>query len=408
MTRPYIEKLRIQDYGCIRDATIQLTRLHALIGPNDSGKSTVLRALRTLPIFAEGLRGGAREWERVLDELQYRERKREPMFKVSRGAAWWEVSLSNAKFTESWAEGSSEIRDISQPSKLLQEPALKDVALALRGATLLRADPDEMRLPSGLILDGQPLRFTSERGAGLPGVYDAIVNRDLAAYVEINSTVKRLFPPVATLSTKNPAMGTKTIGVQLMDGTFVPAEHMSEGLLYFLAFAALPYLEPRSLLLIEEPENGLHPARIREVMKILREVSKTTQVVLATHSPLVINELEGEEVTLLTRTIEKGTTATRLVDTPNFAERKKVFALGELWVSYADGEQEAPLFKEPEPVPESGEPVDWLDEEESERRIGATTASGGRGTQRAGQQKGATPRKRRSGSAPGKGPAGRV
>ena len=34
------------------------------------------------------------------------------------------------------------------------------------------------------------------------------------------------------------------------------AEQMSEGLLYFLAFAALPHLEPTSLLLVEEPENG--------------------------------------------------------------------------------------------------------------------------------------------------------
>jgi hypothetical protein len=48
MDRPYIEKLRIQSYGCIKDAELKLTPLHALIGPNDSGKSTVLRALRTV------------------------------------------------------------------------------------------------------------------------------------------------------------------------------------------------------------------------------------------------------------------------------------------------------------------------------------------------------------------------
>lgn len=400
MTRPYIEKLRIQNYGCIQDAEVRFTPLHALIGPNDSGKSTVLRALRTLPIFAEGFRGDHQAWDRVLDEVQYRERKRDVVFTVSTGAVWWTVSLSNGKFAERSSGGEREISDISRPSQLLQDPALAELAQALRGATLLRADPDEMRLPSPLILDGQPLRFASDRGAGLPGVYDAIVNRDLSAYVEINSTVKRLFPPVETIRTKNPAVGKKTIGVQLVDGTFVPAEQMSEGLLYFLAFAALPHLEPTSLLLVEEPENGLHPARIREVMRILREVSKTTQVVLATHSPLVVNELEGHEVTLLTRTVEKGTRATLLRDTPNFAERKKVFALGELWVSYADGEQEAPLFKEPEPVPGSAEPVDWLDEEESERSDGAETASGGRGAKRAGQRGGQKPKKRRAPGAP--------
>ncbi len=52
MERPFINRLRIQNYGCIKDATFELTPLHALIGPNDSGKSTVLRALRTMTTWA--------------------------------------------------------------------------------------------------------------------------------------------------------------------------------------------------------------------------------------------------------------------------------------------------------------------------------------------------------------------
>jgi hypothetical protein len=40
-------------------------------------------------------------------------------------------------------------------------------------------------------------------------------------------------------------------------------------------------------------------------------------------------------------------------------ERAKVYGLGELWVSYADGNLEAPLFTEPEASPEPGEPVEW-------------------------------------------------
>ena len=108
--------------------------------------------------------------------------------------------------------------------------------------------------------------------------------------------------------------------------------------------AALQYLDPVAMLLVEEPENGLHPARIADVMKILREISRTTQVVLATHSPLVINEMRGDEVTLVTRDPDQGTQVRRLSDTPNFAERSKVYALGELWLSYANGVDEAPLL----------------------------------------------------------------
>ena len=90
---------------------------------------------------------------------------------------------------------------------------------------------------------------------------------------------------------------------------------MSEGLLYFLAFSALPYLAPSSILLVEEPENGLHPARIRDVMNILKEISKTTQVLIGTHSPLVVNELEANQVTIVTRDAKHGTRTRLLKDT---------------------------------------------------------------------------------------------
>ena len=51
-----LHELKIANYGPVVQATIELTPLHALIGPNDSGKSTVLRALRTLTLLAANAR----------------------------------------------------------------------------------------------------------------------------------------------------------------------------------------------------------------------------------------------------------------------------------------------------------------------------------------------------------------
>jgi predicted ATPase len=48
MPEPYLERLVVENYGCIQKAEFRLSRLHALIGPNDCGKSTVLQALWTL------------------------------------------------------------------------------------------------------------------------------------------------------------------------------------------------------------------------------------------------------------------------------------------------------------------------------------------------------------------------
>jgi predicted ATPase len=131
---------------------------------------------------------------------------------------------------------------------------------------------------------------------------------------------------------------------RLIDNTIVPTAALSEGLLYFLGYAALQYLTASQLFLIEEPENGLHPARISAVMKMLREISKTSQVVLATHSPLVVNELHGNEISVVTRDAREGTRAKLLKDVPGFKDASKVYQAGEFWVSYADGNFEEPLL----------------------------------------------------------------
>ena len=53
MARSHVDKLRIQGFGCIADATLALTPIHAVIGSCDSGKTTVLRALRALSKYAQ-------------------------------------------------------------------------------------------------------------------------------------------------------------------------------------------------------------------------------------------------------------------------------------------------------------------------------------------------------------------
>jgi hypothetical protein len=84
-------------------------------------------------------------------------------------------------------------------------------------------------------------------------------------------------------------------------------------------------------------------------MRILRQISQSTQVLIATHSPLVVNELLPREVSVVTRKPDAGTKVTCLADTPDFEARSKVYALGELWIAYANGEDEAPLLEGREP-----------------------------------------------------------
>lgn len=346
--KPFVETVRIQNFGCARDVTLELTRLHALIGPNDSGKSTVLAAIRTV---CELIDIGESELTRTgrLDPRGV------PGSKIT--VAWGMEAMAcfrDPKQRHWLIDTSAKRAPLSALTvHVLPPPLASGVAGPARGARVVRWDPDAIRRPCELIPENEPL-FVGERGDRLAAIYDTLLSRDRTAFGKIEADVRNHFPTVKEIWLPAVNRSEKTLGVILHDGTKVSANEMSEGLLYWLAFAVLPHVDPTAILLIEEPENGLHPSRIAEVVKVLREVSNRMQVVIATHSPLVINELQPNEVTILTRDDKTGTHATRMDRTTHFRQRQQVYALGELWLSFADGVDEAALVKDGDPSSSAG------------------------------------------------------
>ncbi|MHB8626515.1 MAG: AAA family ATPase [Aggregatilineales bacterium] len=77
----------------------------------------------------------------------------------------------------------------------------------------------------------------------------------------------------------------------LEDGKPIPARVVSEGTLRILGLLALQGVkEPSSLIGLEEPENGVHPRRIRLIAEWLRNrASSDTQVIVTTHSPVLLD-----------------------------------------------------------------------------------------------------------------------
>jgi predicted ATPase len=73
------------------------------------------------------------------------------------------------------------------------------------------------------------------------------------------------------------------------------------------------------MLFIEEPEQSIHPRRLRDLVDLLKELvaSKGCQFVIATHSPVLLNAFRDEpEAIVLFRRSETGTRVKRLEDIP--------------------------------------------------------------------------------------------
>ena len=99
------------------------------------------------------------------------------------------------------------------------------------------------------------------------------------------------------------------VDLKLIEGeTPIPARILSEGTLRVLGLLALVGAkEPSALLGFEEPENGIHPRRIRMIADILknRTLSGDTQLIVTTHSPILPDMIDDHSLFVCRRETER-------------------------------------------------------------------------------------------------------
>ncbi|MBX3746676.1 MAG: AAA family ATPase [Verrucomicrobiae bacterium] len=107
---------------------------------------------------------------------------------------------------------------------------------------------------------------------------------------------------------------------------------VSDGTIRLLALMVIAHWSARrsTLLAIEEPENGLHPHLSGHIVELLRTASETRQVLVTTHNPDFLDELEPEEV-LLCDKAEGFTVVRHASEVAEIKSFRKHFRLGELW-----------------------------------------------------------------------------
>jgi predicted ATPase len=107
---------------------------------------------------------------------------------------------------------------------------------------------------------------------------------------------------------------------------------LSDGTLRFIALATL-FLQPEayrpSVILVDEPELGLHPHAITLLASLVKQVSQQTQVILSTQSSLLLDHFQPEDVLVADR-VEGQTQFTRL-DSARLATWLEDYSLGQLW-----------------------------------------------------------------------------
>jgi predicted ATPase len=112
----------------------------------------------------------------------------------------------------------------------------------------------------------------------------------------------------------------------------IPATRLSDGTLRYLCLLAiLCQPDPPPLVCIEEPELGLHPDVMPELARLLIEASKRTQVIVTTHSDILVDAMTEHPELVIVCEKHEGRTEMRRLKNEDLAAWLDKYRLGELW-----------------------------------------------------------------------------
>jgi predicted ATPase len=112
----------------------------------------------------------------------------------------------------------------------------------------------------------------------------------------------------------------------------IPATRLSDGTLRYLCLLAiLCHPNPQPLICIEEPELGLHPDVLPELSRLLIEASERTQLIVTTHSDILVDTMTEQPESVVICEKHNGETQMRHLRKNDLTEWLEKYRLGELW-----------------------------------------------------------------------------
>ena len=202
----------------------------------------------------------------------------------------------------------SNVNAAESPTALLARREMQSWRLLQLESSSLR-EPDEFTTPPGLGSDGSHLpatlyqlaRSQKTTAPNLKGEEDTWI------YDRVAARLSELIDEVAAVRIdRDETRELLTLEVKDHTGTAHPARSLSDGTLRFLALSVLE-LDPKAsgLICMEEPESGIHPARIPSILRLLQDIATDItypvksdnplcQVIVNTHSPSVVQQVPDE------------------------------------------------------------------------------------------------------------------
>jgi predicted ATPase len=347
-----LKSIEIEGYASIRSATVSLGRLNVLVGANGAGKSNFVRVFELLGRLVEsdlglfvGLNGGA---SALLNTDPATSGLRVKLNAAHYGYEAMLVPASNDDLIFARESVRREDRPyVMVPSRGARETRLHELAdiaegsVATKVVELLRGcrvyhfhDTSRNAPVKQLVPTADNLSLRNDAG-NLAAVLLALIesgdSADQAAYRRIVGVIRQVAPFFRDFVLSPEKSDSVRLRWRQADSDAVfSANQMSDGTLRFVCLATL-LLHPRlpSLVVLDEPELGLHPYAVVQLAGLLRQASVRSQVLIATQSVTLMNQFEIDDLIVVERV--DGASEFIRPDRERLGEWLNEYSLGELW-----------------------------------------------------------------------------
>jgi predicted ATPase len=218
---------------------------------------------------------------------------------------------------------------LSQVPKMYQQS--ETLRRQLASCTYYGALDVSPRSPVRLPQEMRPAKLPGANGEDLISTLYDLRETDPDRFEMVEDALKAAFPDFEKLSF--PPVAAGTLSMTWKDKNFskpIYVHELSEGTLRFLWLVTLlQSRELTALTLIDEPEVSLHPELLRLLADLMREASKRTQLIVATHSDRLIRFLKPEEV--LVCDAEDGLMTTTWANKLDLEKWLSEYGLDEVW-----------------------------------------------------------------------------
>ncbi|MES2701595.1 MAG: AAA family ATPase [Bacteroidota bacterium] len=188
-----------------------------------------------------------------------------------------------------------------------------------------------LRSPSD-VNDNQSLR---ENGSNLPAFLFYLQEKHPTNFKRIENAVRSIAPFFSRFQLQPLRLNDQKIQLEWIQEDhperYFNASHLSDGTLRFIALATLLLQpEPPEVIIIDEPELGLHPVAINKLSGMIRAAEgKKRQIIISTQSVGLVNDFEAGEIITVDRNVDESSFSR--LDPEKLKLWLDDYSVGDLW-----------------------------------------------------------------------------